>query len=778
MFSCSTTKRLEEDEVLYTGVKKISITAPDSVKLPDGVTDQIKSVLDVAPNNPLYSPYVRTPFPVGLWVYNNWTITPKTGKVKKWLYNLLVSDPVLVSTVRPEMRMKMLQDLMDNNGYFGSSTTYEIIPDKKNPKKARISYSIKASKPYKITTVQLIGEEARRPLTVDTLKSKSIGDKDKLTHTIDSLAQNSTYLKTGNIYNTDSLNSVRTNISTYLRNKGYYYFRPEFIEYLADSTINEGKIALKMIYAPNIPKAALRKFYVGNVETTVNRYEGGGVPDTTLTQRGTVIQMKPSHLRSSLIPSCVTFRKGRAFTLNNVNRTQAYLSRLGIFKSINIDITPLDSLKPKQDTLDVNINCTFDAPLEASFEVNTAYKSNSYLGPGLGFGISHNNLFGGGEKLSLDLTGSYEWQIGKASGSNSGSNYYEFGITSSLSFPRLLAPRFIQRIKREINWTKISLSANLYNDPSSIKFFQTSAALTYQWRSNRNSMHELSLPKLTYSKRLREPAMTDSSYYDNNQDAWSDITKRSEFIPLIAYTYTLDYSFGKGKVNNIVWRSTVSEAGNMMAGLWSLFKPKETGVRSKKVFGVPFSQFVKLETQLVYSRQFLRNQYIVWRGLVGSGFVYGNSDYLPYGEDFYAGGPNTIRAFGIKSLGPGSFKDIGGYNSQFLHSGSFEFVTNVEYRFPIVGIFHGAVFVDAGNVWLLKDPLNAYPGGLLKGDTFFKDIALGTGFGIRIDLSMLVVRADLGIGIHAPYDTGKSGYYNMTSFKNSLALNFAVGYPF
>jgi outer membrane protein assembly factor BamA len=151
---------------------------------------------------------------------------------------------------------------------------------------------------------------------------------------------------------------------------------------------------------------------------------------------------------------------------------------------------------------------------------------------------------------------------------------------------------------------------------------------------------------------------------------------------------------------------------------------------------------------------------------------------VPYTEQFYVGGANSIRAFAVRSIGPGSYHapkdDVNGY---FDQTGTFKFECNLEYRCPIIGPLNGALFVDAGNVWLLKnDPQR--PGGLLQAKTFLKDIALGTGFGLRFDISMLVIRADLGIGIHAPYDTGKRGYYNMTSFSNSLAFHLAIGYPF
>ena len=159
-------------------------------------------------------------------------------------------------------------------------------------------------------------------------------------------------------------------------------------------------------------------------------------------------------------------------------------------------------------------------------------------------------------------------------------------------------------------------------------------------------------------------------------------------------------------------------------------------------------------------------------------YAYGNQKIAPYSEQFYIGGANSLRAFGVRAIGPGSYRPSETLkNGYYDQTGTFKFEFNTEYRFPLMGYLYGALFLDAGNVWLLeKDPIR--PGGALGEGAFFKQLALGTGAGLRFDIDMLVLRADLGIGIHAPYETGKSGYYNMTSFKNSLAFHLAIGYPF
>ncbi len=394
----------------------------------------LKKTINVTPNNPLpfklIVPYWRSPLPIGLWVYNNWNDSAKG--LKGWLYRKLVEQPVLISDVRPEVRVKMLEDILDNNGYFGSKASYELLYDKKNDKKARISYNLDVSRPYPIDSIIYLQN-----------------DSSSLCNFIDSLARKSKYLVKGERFCVDSLVAERIRITNRLRNRGYYYFRPDYIEFLADSTITPKKIALKLTLADNVPREATLQYRVGNVYTVVERQSNRkpGIPDTLRTERGQLVIMRPARLRAGLVPSRITFRKGRLFSVRNVDRsTQTRLSRLGIFSSIQVQPVPADTslTDPK---LDVYITCKFDRPLEASIEVNAASKSNSYLGPGLILGLTNYNIFGGAEKLSVQFNANYEWQTGGER--SSVFNSYEFGLTGSLAFPRLLAPRFIPQSHRE-----------------------------------------------------------------------------------------------------------------------------------------------------------------------------------------------------------------------------------------------------------------------------------------------------------------------------------------
>ena len=419
---CSTTKRLGKDDILYTGLKGVDVTTPDNEKFPEGVKSTLTEAVSVKPNNPLLgSASIRTPFPIGLWVYNNWPNPPKG--FKHWVYEKLASTPVLVSDVRPEVRTHMLDQLLDNNGYFSGTSTYELV-QKKNKKKASILYKVEAGRPYMLDSIILLP------------------DSIPLYHLIDSVARRSKYFQAGSRYSTDSLAALRVEIANSVRNRGYYYFRPEYIQYLADSTITPGSIAMKLDIADNVPEMALAKYRTGNITTYIYRNTGGGTADTTETKRGTIIRYMPSRLRDGLIQSCIAFREGRTFSVRQMNNTQTRLARLGIFNGIDINVAR-DTTRLDEHLLDVTIQCTFDRPLEASIEANVSSKSNSYLGPGLSLGLTNRNLFGGGELLTLALTGSYEWQTGSGKKS-SVFNSYEVGLNATLAFPRLLAPKFIQ----------------------------------------------------------------------------------------------------------------------------------------------------------------------------------------------------------------------------------------------------------------------------------------------------------------------------------------------
>ncbi len=754
--SCSTTKRLDDDEVLYTGVKKMEFVPDSGVTIAKGAKSEVRSTLSVAPNNPLpfFSPYVRHPFPFGLWVWNHMEPKKETG-LKHWFYEKFASEPVLISTVQPDLRVRVVKDILENNGYFGAKANYELIYSKRNPKKARITYRIEVPKAYTLDTI-----EWPKPTS-------------PITQFIDSIRIHSE-LQPGDRYCLDSLSHECDRISDALRRNGYYYFRPEYLEYQADTTITPGKVALRMVLSPKTPAQALKAYRVGQITVELHRADGGGTPDTLYYPNMKVIYHNPMRIRNQLLTRNITLAPGDRYSTRRENMLQTRLSRLGIFRSVSIDVAPLDSLQ-QSDLLDISIQATFDTPLEAVIEANVSSKSNSYIGPGLILGINHNNIFGGGERLSVTLNGSYEWQTGGESqhGKASRFNSYEIGLNASLTYPRIV-PGFLPQLARTRRlpaYTRFQLGANLMNRPHYFRMLSFNGAITYDFRASRRASHSITPFKLVYTKLLNTTESFDKTMDENPAIA---LSFRDQFIPSMSYTYNYDSSSGRDTKNRFIGQFSAMSAGNIFSGITSLLGQHG----EKRLFGSVFSQFVKGSVEFKYHHRFPHDHRLVCRAFIGAGFAYGNSQEIPYSEQFYIGGANSIRAFTIRSLGPGSYlppkDDIDGY---FDQTGTFKLEANIEYRFSIWGNLQGAAFVDAGNIWLLKKDAQR-PGGELDAKTFLNNIALGTGVGVRYDIGMLVLRGDLGIGLHAPYDTGKRGYYNMTSFKNSLAFHLAIGYPF
>lgn len=750
--ACSTTRRLGADEVLYTGVKKIRIEPDSGVVLSAAAESAVREPLSVAPNNPLYSPYLRTPLPIGLWAWN-YFYTPKEKGFKYWFYKRLAKQPVLISKVQPELRTRVAEQVLENYGYFGSRASDSLLY-RKHGRKAKVNYTLRIAPSFRYAEISYPAVEGGLKPLVDSMHATSL-------------------LRTGAQYNLDTLTLERQRIARLLRNRGYYYFRPEYLEYLADTTISPQRVAVRLNLKPNIPAVALKPYRVGDITVRLTNIRPGPT-DTLRLRNATVIAQQPMKIRPKILARALALEPGQLFTVDAQSRTQTSLNKLGIFRSVNLSVTPLDSLRGA-DTLDVTLEAQFDYPLEAALETDVTTKSNSFIGPGITFKLSNNNLFRGGEVLALKLNGSYEWQTGNrnSGGRSSRLNSYELGLNANLNIPRLLLPESMTRRLRYPGSTSFQLGVDLMNRPSFFRLIAFSGSAGYNFQTSPYSRHGLTVFKLTYNKLLHTTESFDRTMDENPAIAMSF---RNQFVPSIGYTYTFDKTYGATGNRRLYWQNSVTSAGNLLSGILRAFGERQP----QNLFGNRFSQFAKEVSELkFYHRLGRRNNWLATRLLVGVGYAYGNSEVMPYSEQFYIGGANSIRAFTVRSLGPGSYRpprdDRNGYLDQ---TGDFKLEANVEYRFGLLGKLGGAVFLDAGNIWLLKnDPKR--PGAELKWKGFLNEIALGTGFGLRYDISVLVIRADLGIGLHTPYpNPDKKGYYNISSFKDGLGFHLAIGYPF
>ncbi|MCD8287422.1 MAG: hypothetical protein LUC18_01065, partial [Porphyromonadaceae bacterium] len=476
---CDTTSKLGADEVLYTGVKKMHIRPEEEgAKITSNAESAVRSALSVKPNNALYSPYVRWPFPFGLWVYNH--VEPQKDKgFKHWFYDRFSKKPVLLSTVQPDLRVAVIPDILANYGYFLSSADYSLIYNRKNPQKSRITYDVTYGKPWRYTSIDF-----PQPLT-------------PLTAIIDS-AKTKTLLHVGDIYQSEILSSERTRVTSALRNRGYYFFRPDYLYYLADTTFASHEVALRLQLRSNIPMEALQTYRIGHITFDLKSASRKGAVDSVGLSHVKFVYQKPLKVRKRYIDRNITLKEGELYTLDHQNESLNSFSRMGIFRYVNLSVSPADSTIGN-DILDLTFDAAMDSPMEAWFETDVTSATNSFIGPGVIFGVAHKNIFGGGERLSIELSGSYEWQTGKRQTTTTKTslvNSYEFGIKASLVFPRLLPSSLLwdSRIERRYGGkTTLELGADLMNRPQYFRMLSLNASFALDFQTSSVSSHTVQL---------------------------------------------------------------------------------------------------------------------------------------------------------------------------------------------------------------------------------------------------------------------------------------------
>lgn len=768
---CSTTKHLPEGEILYTGQKPMIVLNRSETAVGEVAMEEVEAALATAPNNSLLgSSTIRYPFPLGLWIYNGFQKYEKG--LGKWIFNRFAATPVLLSTVNPDIRQKAATNLLRDYGYFNGTVSHQTFIDPKDSLKAKLQYTVNMRNPYFIDTVYYRGFNQR------TTRIMELGRRHSL-------------ISPGEQFNVTDLDGERTRISTLLRNVGCYYFRSDYLTYQADTTmVPGGHVYMRLIPIPNMPEVAEKPFYVGNRSFYLLGKQGEE-PNDSIDYKGLSIHyynklgVRPNMLyrwlnyqgyrRKRQVQDSAGISRQRSmqsmYSLYRQTRVQERLANVGIFRYAEMQYVPRDTAFVS-DTLDMRIVAALDKPYDAELDFNVTMKSNNQTGPGAAFTVTKNNVFGGGESWNVKVNGSYEWQTGKDRSSLM--NSYEMGVSTSLMFPRIVFPRMGDREYDFPATTTFRLYIDQMNRAKYYKLLAFGGNATYDFQPKPTVKHSITPFRLTFNV-LRNPTAAFDTLQAKNPALY--VSLRNQFIPAMEYTYTYDNASLRGKRNPIWWQTTVASAGNITSAIYRIFG-KPFSEKEKKLFGVPFAQFLKLNSEFRYHYRIDKNQMIASRIAGGVIWSYGNMNVAPYTEQFYIGGANSVRAFSARSIGPGGYPPNDGEKYTYInHVGDIRMEANIEYRFRIIGDLHGALFLDAGNVWLMRKD-ESRPNGELTLRNFPKQIALGTGTGLRYDLDFLVFRLDLGIGLHDPYDTGKSGYYNIPKFKDGLAWHFAIGYPF
>lgn len=712
---------------------------------------EVDGVLAYAPNNSLFgSSRHRFPLPLGLWIYNRHV--GSDSRWGKWMFNTFAANPRFISTANPQVRVQVARNALRNYGFFRGKVDYRIVPQK-NPRKAKIAYDVSPGQLFRFDTIRY----QQFPPVVDSLIVAS---------------QGKTVLHQGAPFSAANLQAERQRLSTMLRNNGYYFYQPEFITYRADTLMRPTWVQLQVRPTADIDERSNRQYHMGRTNVYLYKY-GNAVVTDSVVRRGSTFYYsdgpKPP-MRYSAIRKWLFYRRGSLYNQDLQDIVRSKLSEMGTFSQISMQYTP----RADEDTLDVDVYLMLDKPYDAEFQGNIVNKSNGLVGPGVSFSMSKRNAFRGAEMLSLKAYGSYEWQTGAhVEGSKQVVNSYEWGASLDLQYPRLMLFGLLDKLnRRALASTTFKLDADWLNRSGYFGRVNFGGRVVYNYQRRPTVHHEFTPIHLEYNQLLHTTQRFDS-IQAANQALY--VSMRDQFVTSMQYTYHV--ASPRQARNPRTLTLTIKEAGNVMSGLYGIFgqNMRRTG---KHLFGVPFAQYLKATLEMTDKIKLgSTRSYLVGRLFAGAVVSYGNSTIAPYNDLFAIGGANSIRAFAIRSIGPGSYHPGGSGYSYINQVGDLKLEANLEYRFPLVGHLEGAAFVDAGNVWLMK-PDDDHPGGSINLRTLGRELALGTGLGVRYDLSFLVVRFDVGVGIHAPYDTGRSGYYNMPRFRDSLGYHLAIGYPF
>lgn len=757
--ACSSTKSIPEDDQLFTGLTKIEYNAQEKGEHYTATQEELNAALATAPNGALFgSSSVRSPFPIGLWVWNEFA--GKQSGFAKWMIKTFGSNPVLMSWVNPELRASVASEVLRAHGYFRGKVDYEVVKQR-NPKEAKIGYTVNMGHMFTIDTLRYVGF----PAAADSL-IRSTAPQAKI--------------KSGDAFDVSTLDAERTRISNLFRNNGYFYYQSGYSSYLADTVSTPGKVQMRFQEADNIPAVAKRTWSIGKIEIDMRKQYSEALKDS-FSRRNITIHYngKRTPIRPGVILSSLRMRSGGLYSYLEHQQSASRLAATSLFSLVDFNFTPRDTTGVC-DTLDLRMNLLFDKPYDFYIQGNLTGKTNNRFGPGITVGLTKRNAFHGGELLDINLKGSYEWQTGhKAESTSSRLNSYEYGIDASVQFPRLIMP-FANKFRRRI-WQKAMRTHYFPSATTTLKFSSdiirrstyftrhiVSGEWTYDLQTSPTSKHQFSPIVFSYEYMRRSSEGFDSVLQAN---PYLYYTMRDQFIPKMQYVYT--YTSPTSARNPLWWQTTVSESGNILS-LGYMVAGKKWGKNSKEMFNNPYAQFFKIETELVKTWRLAEHSTLVGHIDIGAVWSYGNSESAPYSEQFYVGGANSIRAFTVRSIGPGSYHDPASAASYYLdQTGDMKFLANLEYRPRLFGNLYGAVFLDAGNVWKMHDDYRT--GGKFQMKNALKEMALSTGIGVRYDMDFLVIRLDWGVGLHLPY---KSGFYNVGKFGDSQSIHFAIGYPF
>jgi len=751
--ACSGTRHLPSGEKLYTGAK-VNLESAD--KLSFRKNQSVKKTAKEAFYPEANSSFLGMRFK--LWRYMAAGDTAES-KFKKWMKRT-GEAPVLINNVKPMVTASVIDARLYNTGIFKSYTEYNIIEKKRT---AKVLYTSHIHQPYKVKELNYAVRDS------------------SLTHII-LLEKEKSLIKPGEDYSLEKLKSERNRIDALLKNNGYFYFDPDFLLFKADTTETDKSIGFRLTLKDSVPQKALTAYRINNVYIdqaySLNERALARVKDTLPFGNYLFLgKERSASIKPSVITRSVFLRKNELYARKNHTTTLNRLMSMGNFKFVSIKFTDSDTVAP--GFLDVTILMTPIPKYAFKAELDVVSKSNNYSGPRMNFSLTDRNAFKGAEFLNFSVAGSWETQL---SGKDKNLQSYSLNPKIEITIPRFVVPFNIKQTSSiYLPKTRFSLSYDYLKRGNFFDMRSLQFIYGFRWKEDIRKEHELNPVNISFTA------------VGNKSDAFLELLESNpflkksyedQFIAGASYSFTYNEQVLTGKTIQTYFQLTTEVAGNAFS-LANIIAGKKINAENPSfIAGYSYSQFARISLDGRAYYNFPNKEKFAVRAYAGLAKPFGNSEVLPYIKQFFSGGPNSIRAFSIHTLGPGTYNQSNDSIGFLRLGGDLKLELNAEYRFNIFRFLKGAVFADAGNVWLLKSNPSTM-GSPFSLSSFASEMAVGAGFGLRIDVSFFLLRFDLAMPLRKPWleennrwVMDKINFASPSWRSDNLILNVAIGYPF
>lgn len=641
--------------------------------------------------------------------------------------------PVIYDTLQARLSCQDLLTAMQNEGYMNAGVS--LYTETKG-KKLKATYLLHPGQPFLIGKVNydIQDEGILQLLHLDQPDNQQI--------------------KPGMRFTVETLDNERKRIASLLSDNGYFRFNKDFIHFAADTIMGRKDIALTL---------QLRKYKPNNNSPEVDH--------TRYLIRDVLFQSNDSdriHLRKQVLLNATAIKEGRPYDASALQRTYNNFARLQAVKYTNIKFVEV----PDTNLLDCHIQISTNKPSTISFQpegTNTA----GDLGAAASITYTNRNLFHGSEQLSIEFRGAYEAITGLEGYQDQ--NYTEFSVETKLVFPRFLAPFLSKSFRRrQTASSEWAVSWDFQNRP---EFHRRvfSSAWRYRWSEPKHHLnYRFDLLDLNYVYMPWVSSTFKRDYLDNAENRNAILRYNYEDIFIMKTGFTVSYTDGVDAV-----RANFESAGNLLNGVSKGFGFKTNSQGQHTLFNIAYAQYVKFDFDYTHLFQFDKRNALALHAGLGVAYPYGNSTVLPFEKRYFSGGANSVRGWSVRELGPGKFKGTDGRIDFINQTGDVKLDLNAEYRSSLFWKLQGALFIDAGNIWTLRNYAEQ-PGGQFKFTEFYKQIAASYGMGLRLNFDYFILRFDVGMkAINPAYESEKEHWSIIhPKLSRDFDFHFAVGLPF